>query len=137
MDENDDWETLFAAVDENDDWETFSVSQSFKTSVFVSQSIETSIQGPFLRSQSFISSMTALSVLPIVENVHGRGRLLRIRADPDTANGLLATPAGQHASPFAKPQVKNQTHVWLFHWGIIQPLAWVLPRTAVDPSSQP
>ena len=32
-----------------------------------------------MHSQSFISSMTALSVLPIVENVHGRGRLPRGR----------------------------------------------------------
>ena len=124
-------------VDVLDDWETFSVSQSFETSLFISQTSKTSIRGSDLHSQSFISSMTALSVLPIVENVHGRGRLLRIRADPDTAKGLLATPAGQHASPFAKPQVRNQTHVWLFHWGIIQPLAWVLPRTVVGPLSQP
>ena len=25
--------------------------------------------------------------------------------------------AGQHISPFSKPQVRNQTYIWFFHWG--------------------
>ena len=61
-------------VDVLNDWETFSVSQSFLSSILISQSSKTSIQGPDLHPQSSISSTTTPFALPIVENVHGRSQ---------------------------------------------------------------
>ena len=57
-------------MDERNDWETENVAQSCKTSVFISQSSETSIQGLDLHSQSSILSTTTPFVLPIVHFVH-------------------------------------------------------------------
>ena len=51
-------------VDVLNDWATFSVSQSSETSILISHSSKTSIQGPNFHSQSSISSMTTPFVLP-------------------------------------------------------------------------
>ena len=61
---------LVGLVDVSSDWETFSVSQSFETSILISQSSKTSIQVPFFYSQSSKTSTATSFVLPIVENVH-------------------------------------------------------------------
>ena len=61
---------LVGLVDVLNDWATFSVSQSFETSILISQSSKTSIQVPFFYSQSSKTSTATSFVLPIVENVH-------------------------------------------------------------------